>query len=460
MALSLDGLVSGLNTTDLIKAMMDVHSIPKNLLKSKIADKGVVISDLQSLNASLQDLAAKAKTASAAGAMAKFTATASAKSVSVTAGAEAAPGAIDIVVDRIAQRHSVVSAPYATWPDEPPVITLQNSKGERVEIIPGSTSMTDVAQAINKAGFGITATAVGAGTDASGAPLYRLQLNAAEPGAAGSFSVLRGDIASVEAGTAVDILADPSSATVSTGVDAQVRLWAGTSAEQVITSANGTFTGLLPGVDVTVTAVSTEPVTVTVATDSAEQAKAHEAFVAQIAKILSGIDKGSTATVPSGSGETTTLGVFTGDSTVRSLRRALADAVQYPVDGVSPSTMGISIDRYGVLSFDQERFTKALAENPEQVAATFSGLAARVQDAAETYSDKYDGLLTTRITGQQKEVDALGEQVERWDVRLAQRKATLERTYAQLEVQLSRMQSQSTYLTSQLAALTPQQKGS
>jgi flagellar hook-associated protein 2 len=460
MALSLDGLVSGLNTTELIKSLMDVHSIPKNLLKSKIADKGVVISNLQSLNASLQDLAAKAKAATAPGAMAKFTATSSSSVVTVTAGASATPGAIDVVIDRVAQRHAIVSAPLAAWPDDPPVLTLQNSKGERVEITAASTSMQDVAKAITQAGFGITATAVSAGADASGAPLYRLQLTAAEPGAAGSFSVLRGDMASVAAGTATDLLADPRAATVSTGADAQVRLWAGTAAEQVVTSSTGTFTGLLPGVDVAVTAVSAEPVTVTVATDSAEQAKAHEAFVAQIAKILSGIDKGSTATVPTGSGETTTLGVFTGDSTVRSLRRALADAVQYPVDGVSPSTMGISIDRYGVLSFDQERFTKALAENPEQVAATFSGLAARVQDAAETYSDKYDGLLTTRITGQQKEVDALGEQVERWDVRLAQRKATLERTYAQLEVQLSRMQSQSTYLTSQLAALTPQQKGS
>ena len=460
MALSLDGLVSGLNTTELIKSLMDVHSIPKNLLKSKIADKGVVISNLQSLNASLQDLAAKAKTASTPGAMAKFAATSSSNSVTVTTSAGATPGAIDVVIDRVAQRHAIVSAPLAAWPDDPPVLTLQNSKGERVEITAASTSMQDVAKAITQAGFGITATAVSAGADASGAPLYRLQLTAAEPGAAGSFSVLRGDMASVAAGTATDLLADPRAATVSTGADAQVRLWAGTAAEQVVTSATGTFTGLLPGVDVTVTAVSTEPVTVTVDTDGAEQAKAHEAFVAQIAKILSGIDKGSTATVPSGSGETTTLGVFTGDSTVRSLRRALADAVQYPVDGVSPSTMGISIDRYGVLSFDQERFTTALAENPERVAATFSGLAARVQDAAETYSDKYDGLLTTRITGQQKEVDALGEQVERWDVRLAQRKATLERTYAQLEVQLSRMQSQSTYLTSQLAALTPQQKGS
>jgi flagellar hook-associated protein 2 len=81
-----------------------------------------------------------------------------------------------------------------------------------------------------------------------------------------------------------------------------------------------------------------------------------------------------------------------------------------------------------------------------------------VQGVAETYSDKYDGLLTSRISGQEREVTALGEQIERWDVRLAQRKATLERTYARLETQLAQLQSQSQYLTSQLASLPTSQK--
>ena len=69
------------------------------------------------------------------------------------------------------------------------------------------------------------------------------------------------------------------------------------------------------------------------------------------------------------------------------------------------------------------------------------------------HSDKYDGLLTARITGQESEVSALDRQIERWDVRLEQRRATLERTYARLETMLSQMQSQSAYLSSQLSNL-------
>ena len=96
--------------------------------------------------------------------------------------------------------------------------------------------------------------------------------------------------------------------------------------------------------------------------------------------------------------------MFTGDSTVRSLRAALASAVQSPVDGVSPSTIGISVDKAGALSFDADRFAAAMAEDPEAVQAVFAAVSARVQDTTAQYSDKYDGLVPQRIAGQQSEV--------------------------------------------------------
>lgn len=210
----------------------------------------------------------------------------------------------------------------------------------------------------------------------------------------------------------------------------------------------------------TVTTASADPVTIGVSVDSEARTKASGEFIALIKDILTRIDNGSKATVAAGQGQKTTLGVFTGDSTVRGLRTALADAVQHPVDGVSPSSIGISTDMYGVLSFDEEKFAEALAKDPDAVAGLFSGIASRVQDTAKVYSDKYDGLLTSRITGQESEVKSLGEQMERWDVRLAQRKASLERTYARLEVMLSQMQSQSSYLASQIASLPGSSSGS
>ncbi|MDR6096399.1 flagellar capping protein FliD [Microbacterium sp. SORGH_AS454] len=201
-------------------------------------------------------------------------------------------------------------------------------------------------------------------------------------------------------------------------------------------------------------ATSTQPVTVTVAADGKAQSDTAAAFIKDIAALLTRIDNGSKATVAA-PGSATTLGVFTGDSTVRSLRGALASAVQSPVGSVSPSTIGISVDKFGALSFDQEKFAAAMRADPAATQAMFSAVADRVQASTTQYSDKYDGLLTQRITGQQSEVRSLQQQVERMDLRLDMRRATLERTYSAMEVRLSGLQSQSSWLTSQLAALTP-----
>lgn len=454
MAISLDGLASKLDTTAIINALMDVEKIPRTLLSAKSDDRKVVISHLQSLNTALQDLFTRAKTAAGQTALAQVSASSSDASVTVTPSAGAAPLSTQIVVDRVATAHSVVSAAYTALPGSPPVLTVEDSAGALVEVRPTSGAPADVARALTAAGVGIVATAVAAGVDGGGAPVFRLQLTAAETGAEGTFRVYVGDAAAVTSGTATDLAAEPGAAVVTTGADAQIRLWAGTAAEQTVTSTGNVFTDLFPGIDVTVTAPTAAPVTVTVSPDSDARTKAASEFVTQIAAIMTTIAKGSSATPATASGQNTTLGVFTGDSTVRALRQGLANAVQYPVDGRSPSTIGISFDRAGVLSFDEDAFATALAEDPAAVEAIFTGMAGRVQEVTAQYSDKYDGLLTARITGQQDEVSRIAEQLERWDVRLDQRRATLERTYAAMETMLSRLQSQSSYLTSQLDGLS------
>lgn len=75
MSLSLDGLVSGLKTTDIIKALMDVHAIPRTLLKAKIDDKNAVMTQLRTLNTAVQNLATAAEKAAAPGGLDRFTGT-------------------------------------------------------------------------------------------------------------------------------------------------------------------------------------------------------------------------------------------------------------------------------------------------------------------------------------------------------------------------------------------------
>ncbi|WP_275092361.1 flagellar cap protein FliD N-terminal domain-containing protein, partial [Microbacterium sp. K33] len=182
MSLSLDGLVSGLKTTEVIKALMDVHAIPRSLLKAKMDDKNGIVTQLQTLNTAIQNLATAAEKAASRDGLARFTTSSSSNTVTVATRTGAAPVSAEIVVDKVAKNHTIVSAASNGWPVDPPVITLENAKGERLQIEADGASMQEVAQAINEAGFGVVASAVPAGRDADGNPLHRLQLRAADSG--------------------------------------------------------------------------------------------------------------------------------------------------------------------------------------------------------------------------------------------------------------------------------------
>jgi flagellar hook-associated protein 2 len=456
MGTSIDGLVSGLDTTSLINSLMQAEAVPQTLLKNQASTAGTQIAVLQALNTKIAALATLAESATKPAGVDLHTATSSSASLTATAGVGAADGQIDIVVGQTAQAQVGVSAAMTAWADDPAVLTIVAADGTSSEITPASTSLADVASAINNAGLGVKATRVAAGTDpATGAALYRLQLSSTATGADGAFTVYRGSAADVTAGTATDLLTEAGAAVVKTARDAEVTLWAGTPAAQTITSSTNTFTDLLPGVNVTVSAASTDPVTVTIARDDAGIAKVASGLVDAMAGIFSFVaQQSATKTGTDAAGGTiVTGGPLSGDSQVRQISQALLDAATSPVDGVSPSTYGISITKDGTVEFSSEAFQKALAADPEKTVGVLQTIAQRVADAANRASDSYEGSLTTLVKSRQSALDGLNDQISEWDTRLADRRATLEKTYAALEVSLSNLKSQSSWLTSQLASL-------
>jgi flagellar hook-associated protein 2 len=350
----------------------------------------------------------------------------------------------------------VVTGPLTEWPDQPPTLTFVAADGTVKQVTATSSSLADVAAAINKAGVGVSATRVAAGLDpATGKPVYRLQLSSTKTGADGAFTVYRGTPADVTAGTATNILDEPGSAQVRQAQDAEVTLWAGTSAAQKVTSSTNSFTDVLPGVTVTVSAVSTDPVTLTVARNDSAISDAAGTLITSVNDILTMIaqKQAVSTTTDSTGGTVVTGGVFTGEVSTRDVNQQLVSAVIDPIDGISPSTYGISITSDGAVTFDKDKFAAAIAADPEKVKAAVATVAQRVADAAKTASDPYEGTLTSKIKGEQSMVKSLNDQITDWDGRLADRRSSLERTYANLEVQLSQLQSQSSWLSGQLSSL-------
>ena len=456
MGISLDGLSSGLDTTSLITQLMTVAAQPQTLLKAQRASTTTELTAFQGLNIRMATLADAASAAAKTDSFDLYSATSSsAPALSVMVATGASAGELQVVVSALARSQIGVSAAMASWPS-PSTITIVGHSGTAVEITPASTSLDDVAKAINASSAGVIATRVASGVDGSGNALYRLQFSSKTTGAAASFSVYQGTAAEVTAGTASNALAAPGSAVIRIAQDATITLWKGTTAEQVVTSASNTFTDLLPGVSVTATAVSADPVTITVSRDDKKISSVASGLVDSLnsAFVLIAAQTAVSTSTDANGVTSTKAGVFAGDATVRDLRQKGLDAIGLPIDGHSPSEYGITVTRTGTVTFDADKFAAALASDPKTVIAAIQTIATRLAATATAASDKYDGTITNRITGDQTQLRSLGDQVSAWDTRLAIRKSTLQSTFSQMEVLLSNLKAQSAALSSQLSSLS------
>ncbi|GAA4266340.1 flagellar filament capping protein FliD [Frondihabitans peucedani] len=457
--LGIDGLVSGLDTTSLINSLMTAEAQPQTLLKSKVTDTQTTITALQGLNGQIASLATLATSAKSPTALQLFSTQSSATNASATATASASPGSFDITVGRVAQSKVGVSAAMTAWPSAGsstmPSVTIVDATGKSVDITPASSSIDAIVSAVNSSTAGVKALKVASGTDAQGVAQYRIQFSSTTSGAKGDFQVFSGTSADVTAGTATNMLTASGAAVIKPAQDASVTLYAGTAAEQTITSSTNTFSDLLPGVNVTVSKASADPTTISIAQDTAGASSVASGLVSALNGVLALIATKSAVvnSTDSSGNKVVSGGPFTGDSTVRGVNDQLVSAASMPINGRSPSEIGISISKDGNFEFDADKFASALAADPAGTQAMLSGLAGRVSDAATTASDKYSGQLTGVINGQQSIVTDLNKQVDEWSLRLTDRRAALEKQYATLETQLSTLNSQSSSLSSALAGL-------
>lgn len=440
MGLSIDGLISGQDTTTLINNLLAVEAIPQTLLKGKVSAAQSYTTAVQGLNTQVAALADTATKAAKPASYDLYTATSSSSQVTATTSTGAAAGVLDVTVGRLAQNQVTVTGPLTAWPET--TLTLTNAAGTATVITPASASLDDVVTAVNAAGLGITATKVAVGADG-----FRVQFSSAAPGAAASFTLTGGTVPTTQ---------------VRAAQDAQVTLWAGTTAEQTITSGSNTFTNLLPGLDVTVNAVSTTPVTLTLTRDDTAITKMAGGLVSSLNDIFAVItNRSAVSTTTDSTGKSvTTAGLFAGDGTIRTVKQNLLTAASMPVDGRSPSEIGISITKSGTLEFDAEKFAAALAKDPAGVMKTVQEISGRVATAAATASDKYDGTLTATITSQQSQVRTMGLEISDWDLRLSAKRTSLERVYTAMESRLGELKAQSSWLTSQINSLPDAYTGS
>lgn len=428
---SIGGLASGLDTATIIDQLIQLEAATQTKLKSKVTSQQAESTALQGVNSKLAALVTSATalaTGTTSGVWATLQATSSSTSVAVTARSNAAPSTISVGVTQTALTHRLAfgqATGLTTAGAVPTSVTLARG-ADTVEITSDGT-LGGLVNAINAADSGVRASAVKV-ADGS----YRLLVESSTTGAAQAFTL-------TETGTGAAVLGGPEAALTQTARDA-IATVGGIS----VTSTTNTFTDVLDGVDITLASTAAPGTTaeVTITRDAKTRASATNDFVTAINATL-----GLIASV----GDPKT-GSVRANSTLRSVSSSLVETI-YPPDGTSLASIGIETDRYGKITFDQDKFAAAFAADPAGTQSAFAAFADRVKTAATAASDASTGTVTAAVNSRNATITQLNQSIKDWDDRLALRRTTLERQFTALEVAMSQMQSQSNWLAGQLASL-------
>ena len=278
---------------------------------------------------------------------------------------------------------------------------------------------------------------------------YRLQLQATETGAASSIGLDLAQFTGLASGFT----------TLSNGQDAEIQIEGVTP--YTVSSATDTFDDLLPGVDVTLTGVPTDTVTIDVTRNSAGLADRVESLVDALNNVVDGLKQSAVY-----DSENNQAALLTGNSTVRRALDELTSSVINPVAGSTlgaVSLTGLTITNDGTFEFDKSIFTAAYEADPEAVERVFAtpldssddGIATRILDEIKDATAFGTGYLRSAEDAENARVDDLADSIASWDRRIEVREVTLRRMYANLETNLAQLQAQSTWLAGQIASLAP-----
>ncbi|NPV48485.1 MAG: flagellar filament capping protein FliD [Armatimonadetes bacterium] len=182
---SVDGLISGLDTTSIIKSLADVRRRPIALLNQRISERTAAYTSYQSLAGQVLALQANAAAVADGSVLQARTVKVSDGASLLAYAATGAPvGTYEVVVDRLAEAHKLASA-VVSDPAAPLDFAGDIIVNGRPIAVTADDSLNDVCQAINQAGAGVNATVLHI-SDAE----HRLVLTALETGAGNAIDLL------------------------------------------------------------------------------------------------------------------------------------------------------------------------------------------------------------------------------------------------------------------------------
>ena len=468
------GIGSGLDIESMITQLVAAERAPVVKLQTEASSLQTKLSTygkLQSGMAALRDAASALTRASTWNAT---TGTSSdAASVAVTTSASTLPGSYSIEVQRLASVQSNASGVYAsadalvgegtlrielgTWGAGGSFTLKDGASAVNISVGPPAESLAQLRDKINALSSGVVASVL---SDASGA---RLVLRSAATGEANGFRVGVTDSDGNNAdGLGLSALAFDPSAGVLTMAQALAAANAAASLNGLsIGSDSNTLSNVLDGMTLSLGKVTSAPVLVEAKPDTASIRKALDTFVTaynDLNKLLAEQTKYDAASK--------TAGALQGDSAAVAMRAQMRGLLGSS-SGASAmfsrlAEVGFDVQTDGSIKLDQTKLANGLANlgemkklfsNSDLLTPSNNGMAVQLRAMADGVL-AMDGSISTRTEGLRKRIELNEDRQEQLEDRITLVEKRLRAQYTALDRQMASLNSLSSYVTQQIAALS------
>lgn len=469
MALSSQGIGSGLDVNSIVTQLVAIEKQPLQQLQTKAATLQTQVSlygTVKSQASALGDAAATLATSSSWNIQKASSANSAA--VGVTLGATSTATSFSVQVQKLASTQTAASAgvtagdpvgsggtlsiQLGTWAGTPDALGFTAGASASVDVSIGASDTTaTIAEKINAANAGVTATVLRDGAN------ERLVIRSSTYGEASGFSVT----ATGDAGLAqfeVKGTIDSTNSTPATGMfmsqvaqDAQVKI-NGVS----VSSASNKMTDVVPGVTLQLSQVTTEAVEISIENDLTAIQKNIQSFVDAynaMSQTLAAATKYDGASKTGGplQGDSTTLGLqstlrsILGSSSVGSTFSRLSDiGLERQTDG----TLKVNATKLTTALGDLDNLKTLFTKNNSDVATNGFGL--KVRDFARGLV-AFDGRVSNKATALQGAISRNSKDQDRVNDRATRVEADLRRQYGALDTQMAKWNGLSSYVNAQLA---------
>jgi len=452
--LSLGGLATGMDTDSIINQLVQLEQRPIYNYQQEISELEQTKGAWRDINSRLDNLENKLTDLKLSSTYNSRTASSSNEDVVTATAANSANEAnYDITVNQVATAQRLIGARktgFSAAADD--VITLN---GTDVNISTGD-SLSDISSKINDADSGYSASVIDdvLVIEAEKTGVENALLDGSDgstPTISDNNGILK-DLGILD--TTNGYFTNEKAAT-----DAKVEINGITG----ITSSSNEIADAVAGMTFSINpeAAAGSTATISVAKDTGKATKAVQAFVDQYNSVMDFMDSKSGYDA-----ETEEGGILQGDGTVMRLQMRLRELVTSKVKDTGNyqtlNSIGIEIDRDGVMSLDSAKLTEALETNPEETMNLFQaesdsegydGMAVRMDSYLDQVLQSNTGLIPRRLDFYDTRIDGLND-----DIADVQRKVEMTREryvqqFAAMEEAISEMKSQQSWMMSQLQGM-------